>query len=145
MTERSPLLAAGDSHSMYRDLHSMWRDRHYVERSPLLVAGDNNSMYRDLHSMYRDLHSVYRDLHSMYRDLHSMYRDIHSMYRDLHSMWRGPRFMFFVGSSHMSLSIYSSTLARIQRRATELIPEQRYLSYEERLKECGLATLETRW
>ena len=34
------------------------------------------------------------------------------------------------------------TLERIQRRATKMIPELRYLSYEERLKECGLTTLE---
>ena len=33
---------------------------------------------------------------------------------------------------------------RIQRRATKMIPELRDLSYEERLKECGLTTLETR-
>ena len=32
----------------------------------------------------------------------------------------------------------------IQRRATKLIPELRDLTYEERLKECGLTTLETR-
>ena len=37
------------------------------------------------------------------------------------------------------------TLERIQRRATKTIPELRDLSYEERLKECGLTTLETRW
>ena len=36
------------------------------------------------------------------------------------------------------------TLERIQRRATKMIPELRDLSYEERLKECGLTTLETR-
>ena len=36
------------------------------------------------------------------------------------------------------------TLERIQRRATKMIPELRELSYEERLKECGLTTLETR-
>ena len=36
------------------------------------------------------------------------------------------------------------TLERIQKRATKIIPELRYLSYEERLKECGLTTLETR-
>ena len=36
------------------------------------------------------------------------------------------------------------TLERIQRRATKIIPELRDLSYEERLKECGLTTLETR-
>ena len=34
-------------------------------------------------------------------------------------------------------------LERIQRRATKIIPEQRDFSYEERLKECGLTTLET--
>ena len=36
------------------------------------------------------------------------------------------------------------TLERIQRRATKIIPELRDLSYEERLKDCGLTTLETR-
>ena len=36
------------------------------------------------------------------------------------------------------------TLERIQRRATKMIPELRDLSYEKRLKECGLTTLETR-
>ena len=35
-------------------------------------------------------------------------------------------------------------LDKIQRRATKLIPELRDLTYEERLKECGLTTLETR-
>ena len=32
------------------------------------------------------------------------------------------------------------TLERIQRRATKMIPELKELSYEERLKECGLTT-----
>ena len=36
------------------------------------------------------------------------------------------------------------TLEKIKRRATKLIPELRDLTYEERLKECGLTTLETR-
>ena len=35
-------------------------------------------------------------------------------------------------------------LDKIQKRATKLIPGLRDLRYEERLKECGLTTLETR-
>ena len=35
-------------------------------------------------------------------------------------------------------------LERIQRRATKIIPELRDLSYESRLLQCGLTTLETR-
>ena len=35
-------------------------------------------------------------------------------------------------------------LDKIQRRATKLIPGLRDLTYAERLKECGLTTLETR-
>ena len=35
-------------------------------------------------------------------------------------------------------------LENIQRRVTKLIPGMRYLRYDERLKECGLTTLETR-
>ena len=32
-----------------------------------------------------------------------------------------------------------ATLERIQRRATKIIPDLRYISYEERLKESGLS------
>ena len=35
-------------------------------------------------------------------------------------------------------------LEKIQRRATKIIPELRDLSYESRLLQCGLTTLETR-
>ena len=35
-------------------------------------------------------------------------------------------------------------LERIQRRATKMIPQLRDLSYESRLLQCGLTTLETR-
>ena len=35
-------------------------------------------------------------------------------------------------------------MTKIQRKATKLIPGLRDLRYEERLKECGLTTLETR-
>ena len=36
------------------------------------------------------------------------------------------------------------TFEQIQRRAAKMIPELRDLSYKERLKECGLTTLETK-
>ena len=35
-------------------------------------------------------------------------------------------------------------LERVQRRATKIMPNLRNVSYEMRLKECGLTTLETR-
>ena len=45
-------------------------------------------------------------------------------------------------SPHLRKAI--DMLEQIQRRATKLIPELRDIKYEERLKECGLTTLETR-
>ena len=39
---------------------------------------------------------------------------------------------------------YIDKLERIQRRATKIIPELRDLSYESRLLQCGLTTLDTR-
>ena len=41
-------------------------------------------------------------------------------------------------------AIWVDMLEKIKRRATKLIPGLRDLRYEERLKECGLTTLETR-
>ena len=38
----------------------------------------------------------------------------------------------------------SDMLERVQRRATKMIPKLRNISYEMRVKEYGLATLETR-
>ena len=40
--------------------------------------------------------------------------------------------------------LVEAMLEKIQRRATKLIPGLRDLTYEERLNECGLTTLETR-
>ena len=45
-------------------------------------------------------------------------------------------------SPYLRKDIYM--LEKIQRRATKLIPGLSDLRYEERLKECGLTTLETR-
>ena len=40
--------------------------------------------------------------------------------------------------------MYLDKLERVQRRKTRLISEIRQLSYEERLQQCRLTTLETR-
>ena len=45
---------------------------------------------------------------------------------------------------HIYLRKDIDMLDKIQRRATKLIPELRDLTYEERLKECGMTTLEAR-
>ena len=47
-------------------------------------------------------------------------------------------------SPYLRKDIYIYMLEQIQRRATKLIPELGYLRYEERVRECGLTTLETR-
>ena len=44
----------------------------------------------------------------------------------------------------ISQEIHRYALKKIQRRATKLIQGPRDLTYEERVKECGLTTLETR-
>ena len=58
----------------------------------------------------------------------------------------GNTIIFFNKSVEVKYNMFKDidTLERIQRRATKMIPELRDLSYEERLKECGLTTLETR-
>ena len=43
---------------------------------------------------------------------------------------------------HLKIDI--DKLERVQRRATQLIPELRILSYEDRVQQCKLTTLETR-
>ena len=49
--------------------------------------------------------------------------------------------MFFITKVSNNLV---ALLCMRSRRATKIIPELRDLSYEERLTECGLTTLETR-
>ena len=46
--------------------------------------------------------------------------------------------------AHLEYCIQAWSTEKTQRRATKLIPGLRDLRYEERLKECGLTTLETR-
>ena len=55
-----------------------------------------------------------------------------------------PHLEYFIQSWSPYLRKYIDMLEKIQRRATKLSPELRDLRYEERLKECGLTTLETR-
>ena len=55
-----------------------------------------------------------------------------------------PHLEYCVQAWNPHLRKYVDMLEKIQlRRATKLIPELRDLTYEERLKECGLTTLET--
>ena len=55
-----------------------------------------------------------------------------------------PHLNYYMQAWNPHLSKDIDMLEKIQRRATKLIPGLRDLRYEERLKECGLATLETR-
>ena len=56
-----------------------------------------------------------------------------------------PHLEYCIGMESISQERHTvDILEQIQRRATKLIPGLRYLRYEERLKECGLTTLETR-
>ena len=53
-----------------------------------------------------------------------------------------PHFEYYIQAWRSYRKKDIDTLERIQRRATKMI-KLRDLSYEERLKECGLRTLET--
>ena len=55
-----------------------------------------------------------------------------------------PHLEYCIQAWNPYLRKYVDMLDKIQRRATKLIPGLRDLTYEERLKECGLTTLETR-
>ena len=55
-----------------------------------------------------------------------------------------PHFEYYIQAWSPYLRKDIDMLEKIQRRATKLIPGLRDLTYEERLKECGLTTLETR-
>ena len=55
-----------------------------------------------------------------------------------------PHLEYYIQAWNPHLRKDVDMLDKIQRRATKLIPELRDLTYEERLKECGLTTLETR-
>ena len=55
-----------------------------------------------------------------------------------------PHLEYCIQAWNPYLRKYVDMLEKIQRRATKLIPGLRDLTYEERLNECGLTTLETR-
>ena len=55
-----------------------------------------------------------------------------------------PHLEYCIQAWNPHLSKYVDMLKKIQRRATKLIPDLRDLTYEERLEECGVTTLETR-
>ena len=56
----------------------------------------------------------------------------------------GPHLEYCIQAWNPHLRKDVDMLEKIQRRATKLIPELRDQTYEERLKECGLTTIETR-
>ena len=55
-----------------------------------------------------------------------------------------PNLEYCIQARNPYIRRYIDMLEKIQRRATKLIPGLKDLRYEERLKECGLTTLETR-
>ena len=55
-----------------------------------------------------------------------------------------PHLEYCIQAWRPRLKKYIDKLERVQRRATKLIPELRILSYEDRVQQCKLKTLETR-
>ena len=55
-----------------------------------------------------------------------------------------PHLKFFIQAWRPHLKKDIDKLERVQRRATKLIPELTILSYEDRVQQCKLTTLETR-
>ena len=55
-----------------------------------------------------------------------------------------PHLEYYIQAWRPYYKKYIDKLERVQRRATNLIPELMQLCYERRLLECGLTTLETR-
>ena len=66
------------------------------------------------------------------------------MYKALYKAIVRPHFEYCIQAWRPYRKKNIDTLEHIQRKATKIIQELRDLSYEERLTECGLTTLETR-
>ena len=69
---------------------------------------------------------------------------MHYLLRYMYSPTVRPHLEYCIQAWSQYLRKDIDMLEKIQRRATKLIPGLRDLRYEERLKECGLTTLETR-